>query len=174
MLPRLPRMDDRWKNALEEAAVSGALASLASAAVLALAGREQTPSPAAPMNAASQWLWGPQDSLHADRPDLRHTLTGYAIHHFAATMWATMHARATQDRDVFEQPGPALGAAAATAAVAAVVDFGLTPERFTPGFQHRVSTPALVAAYGAFALGIAAGSLAVRRWRRRLSRPQPD
>ena len=42
-----------------------------------------------------------------------------------------------------------------------------TPERFTPGFQHRVSTPALVGAYTVFALGLALGSLAMRRSRSR-------
>jgi hypothetical protein len=160
-------MDDRWKAALEEAAVSGSLASLCSAAALALAGRRETPSAAAPMNATSQWIWGQRESLQADQPDRRHTVTGYAVHHFAATFWATLHARALADREQAEQPLPALAAAAATAVVAAVVDFKLTPERFTPGFQHRVSTRALVAAYGCFALGLAAGSLAVRRWRRR-------
>jgi hypothetical protein len=160
-------MTPAWKRAAGEALVSGTFASLFSAALLALAGRRQTPSAAAPMNATSQWLWGQREALQADRPDRRHTLSGYVIHHLAALFWAVLHARALGDRRVAEQPLPALAAAAATGAVAAVVDLKLTPERFTPGFQHRVSTPALVGAYAVFALGLALGSLAVRRSRAR-------
>jgi hypothetical protein len=36
----------------------------------------------------------------------------------------------------------------------------------SPGFQHRVTPPALVGAYALFALGLALGSVAVRRARR--------
>jgi hypothetical protein len=152
-----------WTSALREAAVSGSLASLFSAAALALAGRRETPSPAAPTNATSQWLWGQREALAANRPDLRHTLVGYLTHHLAATFWAVLHARALQRREDQIDPLPALAAAAATSAIAAVVDLKFTPERLTPGFQHRVSTPALVAAYACFAIGLAAGTLAVRR-----------
>jgi hypothetical protein len=155
-----------WRSALREAAVSGTLASLFSTAALAIAGRRQAPSAAAPTNATSQWLWGRREALAAHRPDGRHTLVGYAVHHFAATFWAVLHARLLQDRRAMDRPLPALAAAAATSTVAAVVDLGFTPERFTPGFQHRVSTPALVATYACFALGLAAGSLAVRNARR--------
>jgi len=164
-------MDRRWAQALEEAAVSGTLASLLSAAVLAVAGRRQAPSAAAPLNATSQWVWGTEEAQRADEPDGRHTATGYAVHHLAATFWAVLHARALADRRVFERPLPALAAAAGTGALAALVDLRLTPERFTPGFQHRVSAPALAAAYASFALGLAAGSLLVRRRRARRSPP---
>jgi hypothetical protein len=52
--------------------------------------------------------------------------------------------------------------AAATAA-AAVVDLALTPQRSTPGFERRLSARSLVMVYGAFALGVAAGSFVARR-----------
>jgi hypothetical protein len=159
-------MDQRWNAALREAAVSGSLASLFSAGALALAGRRESATPAAPMNATSQWLWGQREALQADRPDRRHTVTGYLVHHFAASFWAVLHARALAGRPMASRPAPALAAAATTAAVAAVVDLKFTPERFTPGFQHRVSTPALVAVYACFALGLGLGSLAVRNARR--------
>jgi len=156
-------MDDRWRAALREAAVSGSLASLLSAAWLAFAGQREMAWPAAPMNATSQWLLGQREALHADHSDRRHTLAGYVVHHLAASFWAVLHARALADRPAARRPGPALAAAAATAAVAAVVDLKMTPERLTPGFQHRVSAPALAGAYGCFALGLAAGSLLARR-----------
>jgi hypothetical protein len=37
----------------------------------------------------------------------------------------------------------------------------LTPDRFTPGFEHRLSTPALIATYGAMALGMLLGARAI-------------
>jgi hypothetical protein len=159
-------MDQKWKAALREAAVSGSLASVCSAGALALAGRRESNGPAAPINATSQWVWGQREALGADRPDRRHTVIGYLVHHFAASFWAVLHARALADRPIASRPAPALAAAATTAALAAVVDLKFTPERFTPGFQHRVSTPALVAVYACFALGLGLGSLAVRNARR--------
>jgi hypothetical protein len=159
-------MDPRWNAALREAAVSGTLASLFSAGALAFAGRREQQRPAAPMNATSQWLWGQREALGAERADRRHTLTGYVVHHLAASFWAVLHARALSDRAMASRVAPAMAAAATTAAIAAVVDLKFTPERFTPGFQHRVSTPALAAAYACFALGLAVGSLAVRNARR--------
>ena len=146
--------------------MSGSLAAFCSAAVLAAAGRGGSASAAAPINATSQWFWGQREALRADGPDRRHTVTGYLVHHLAASFWAVLHARILEERPMAERPAPALAAALTTATVAAVVDLKMTPERFTPGFQHRVSKPALAAAYVAFALGLAAGSLAVRHARR--------
>ena len=154
-----------WQDVLLEAAVAGAGASLASAAVLAWAGHSETPSAAAPINAPSQWVWGSPEALSADGADRRHTLTGFLVHHFAATWWAAMHAAVLRDRREMAQPLPSLAAAGATTALAALVDLKLTPERFTPGFQRRLSPRALSGTYAAFALGLALGSLAVRRRR---------
>ncbi|HYF21317.1 MAG TPA: hypothetical protein VEA40_25870 [Ramlibacter sp.] len=155
-------MNHRWHAAFREAAVSGSVASLFSAVVLALAGQRETPTPAAPLNATSQWLWGRQ-ARFVDQADGRHTVAGYLIHHGAACFWAALHARALDGRPAFDRPGPAIAAAAGTAALAAFVDYNLTPDRFTPGFEHRLSRPALAATYAAFAVGLAVGSLAMRR-----------
>ncbi len=155
----------RWTRTLHEAAVAGALASVLSATALAIAGRRETPSAAAPINAVSQWLWGRREALAADEPDGRHTLNGYLIHHLASTFWAVLHAAALRHTGVPARPLPALAAAATTSAFAAFVDLKCTPERLTPGFQHRVSSRALAATYGAFAVGLALGCLAMRRGR---------
>lgn len=164
---RLDCRMSRIASIVREAAVSGALASALSTAVLVLAGRRESRSGAAPLNATSQWLWGPAEAHGCQRTDRRHTLSGYLIHHGACTFWAAMHSAALARTRVPERPLPALAAGAATAAMAALVDLKCTPERLTPGFQHRVSVPALVATYGAFALGLALGGLAVRRARPR-------
>lgn len=152
-----------WRALAVEAALSGSLASLFSGAALALSGWREGTGAFAPLNAPSQWLWGPAEALAADGPSPRHTLAGYAVHHVASTFWATLHAIALARRREPDRPAPALAAAAATAAVAALVDLRMCPERFTPGFQHRLSRPALFATYACFALGLAAGSLLARR-----------
>jgi hypothetical protein len=148
-----------WKKALREGAIAGSVASLASTAALAAVGRRENGSAAAPINATSHWLWG-RPALRKDRPSLRHTLTGYAVHHGASVFWATLHARVWGTRPQARQPGPALAGAAAAAAVACFVDYRLTPERLTPGFEHRLSRKAMFAVYACFALGLAAGSMA--------------
>jgi len=148
-----------WKQALEEGVVAGSVASLVSAAVLALAGRRENGHGAAPVNAISHWIWD-RPALRKDRPSLRHTLVGYLVHHGASIFWATLHARAWGSRPEAKQPGPALAGAAAAAAVACFVDYRMTPERLTPGFEHRLSLKAMAAVYASFALGLALGSMA--------------
>jgi hypothetical protein len=150
-----------WKDALFEGTVSGSLASLASAVALVEAGQRELDAPAAPVNAISHWLWQ-RRSFREDGVSRRFTLTGYLIHHAASIFWATLHARAWGRRRQAAQPGPAIAGAAVTAAVACFVDYRLTPERLTPGFEHRLSSRALVGVYACFALGLALGSIAAR------------
>ena len=64
---------------------------------------------------------------------------------------------------VFERfrprPGtPALLPAAATSALACFVDYRVTPQRLTPGFERRLSRKSLALVYAAFAIGLAAGA----------------
>lgn len=148
-----------WNNALREGLLSGTLASVLSSVALAVAGRRQNGHAAAPTNAVSHWLWD-KEALHVNRPTLRHTLVGYAIHHGASVMWATLYAKA-RPQGAARDPAQAAAGAVATSAVAAFVDFKLTPERLTPGFEHRLSVPAMVAVYACFAVGIALGTMAM-------------
>jgi hypothetical protein len=150
-----------WLIALREGAVSGSAASVLSTLVLGLAGRRQTASWTAPTNSTSHWIWG-RPALHADAPTCRHTATGYAIHHTAAVFWGVLHARSTLAMPATFRAGPAVAAGLAAAAVVCFVDYRATPQRLTPGFEHRLSTMALVLVYGAFGLGMALGSLAWR------------
>ena len=152
-----------WISALREGVVSGTSASVFSTLALAIAGRKQAGSWTAPTNSTSHWIWG-WPALHVDRATWRHTATGYAIHHSAAVFWAVLHARSTQSVAATYRPGPAVAAGLAAAAIACVADFRATPQRLTPGFEHRLSRPALALVYGAFGLGMALASLA---WRAR-------
>lgn len=149
-----------WRQALREGAVSGAVASLLSTVVLLLAGARQNRAPAAPVNAISHWVWD-RPALAADGATARHTLAGYLIHHAASVWWATLHAKAWGTRPRAKRPGPALAGAVAAATVACFVDLVVTPRRFTPGFEHRLSPQALLGVYACFALGLALGSMAV-------------
>lgn len=62
-------------------------------------------------------------------------------------------------RPAAKKPLPAIAGAAAAAAVAYFVNYRLTPERLTPGFEHRLSRKSMTAVYACFALGLALGSM---------------
>jgi len=143
-----------WKQALQDGLVSGSAASVLSTLTLAAGGRHDSGSPYAPTNATSHWVWQ-DESFSADRPDLRHTLLGYLIHHGTSVFWATLHARVHGRRGLAEDPSRLLAAALLSSAVACFVDYRLTPRRLQPGFEQRLGTPSLVAVYAAFGLGLA-------------------
>lgn len=148
-------------RALREGVIAGTFASVFSAVALALAGRRENANAAAPVNATSHWIWD-RPALREERTTLRYTLVGYLIHHGAASFWATLYALAWGGRPECKRPVPALAGAGAAAAVAAFVDYRMTPQRLTPGFEHRLSTRSMVAVYACFAVGLALGSMAVR------------
>ena len=54
-------------------------------------------------------------------------------------------------------------AAIATSAAACLVDYRLTPKRFTPGFEKELSRWSLFATYSAFALGLAGTAILARK-----------
>jgi hypothetical protein len=146
---------------LVQGLLAGSLASLFSTAVLGLAGRRQAGSAAAPLNAVSHWYWG-DEALGRNDTDMTHTALGYLTHHGASVFWASLYALAARKRPQLRTPAGVLGGAAVTGALACFVDFKMTPERLTPGFEHRLSTGALAAVYGAFVVGLAAGAWAMR------------
>jgi hypothetical protein len=150
-----------WKQALREAAVSGSIASVLSAAYLVRAG-ERRDQPAAPVNAVSHWFFG-RRSLQRDEPSLLYTLTGYLTHHAASLFWAAIHAKLWGARQEAKRPLPAAAGAVAAAGAACFVDYQLTPKRFTPGFEHRLARPEMARVYACFALGLMIGSLLMKK-----------
>lgn len=143
-----------WKQALQDGWVAGSAASALSTLALAAGGQRDSGSPFAPTNAISHWIWK-DEAFGADSADLRHTLTGYLIHHGTSVFWATLHAKVCGRRGLAEHPDRLLTAALLSSAVACFVDYQLTPERLQPGFEKRLSTPSMVAVYAAFGLGLA-------------------
>jgi hypothetical protein len=151
-----------WKTSFQRGMVSGTTSSLLSTLVLAATGKGETNSMFAPTNAISHWLWGDK-AARRDGPSWRYTLVGYAIHHASATFWAVLFERVMGNQLDQKEPALALQAATAASAVACFTDYKLTPHRLRPGYEKRLSTPALALVYGAFGLGLAAGAMLCRR-----------
>lgn len=147
---------------VREGLVAGTVASVLSTAVLALVGRRQAGSAAAPVNAASHWLWG-DSALRADGTDWRHTLTGALTQHGASVFWATLHAAACARRPAARSWPAAAAGGIATSAAAYVIDYTITPKRFTPGYEHRLDSRGMLAVYAALAVGFAVGAAAMRQ-----------
>ena len=150
-----------WKLVITQGLVAGGLASLLSTTVLALLGRREAGSALGPINAVSHWYWG-DEAFKRQEANLSHTAVGYLTHHSAATFWATAYAALASNRPASRTTSGVFLGAAATSGVACLVDFKLTPHRFTPGYEHRLSDSALLAVHTALAVGLAAGALALR------------
>jgi hypothetical protein len=143
-----------WPSAWRDGTGAGAVASLLSAGVLALASRKETGSPYACLNATSQWIWGDEAGRHR-RASIRYTVAGYAIHHAASCFWGVIYERSL-GAQVAVLPTPArIGAGLAAAAFACFVDYRVVPHRLTPGFELCLSRRAITAGYVAFGLGLA-------------------
>ena len=151
-----------WTRLLRRAAVSGTLASVTSTVALAALARLEGKGGLQPVNSTSHWLNG-EKAASATRADLDHTAVGYATHHAATMFWAVLFERWLDGRP---PRGPAAMArdAIALSALAALVDYGATPRRFTPGWEFVLSRRSMAATYGAMAAGLAAAAL--RRQRR--------
>jgi hypothetical protein len=98
----------------------------------------------------------------------KHTLTGYAIHHASSLWWAAcFEAWAAKSR----RPAELAAKAAATAAVAYVVDYKVVPPRLSPGFEGKVGRLGMAAVYAAFAGGLLAARAAGERRKNGAARP---
>ena len=132
---------------------AGTVASLTSAAALALGSRIEGKGAFRPLNATSHWLRG-ETAARRDDVDLAHTGVGYTTHLAATIFWAALFEALLRMRS---RPVPMLAAAALTSAVAAAVDYGVTPRRFTPGWEFALTKTSMGAGYAAMAVGLAVG-----------------
>jgi len=162
----VPPSDPAWSiecgaATLGRAVISGTVASVVSSVSLGLLARAEGKGVLQPVNATSHWLNGRKAAAVEDA-DVTHTVVGYATHHAATVFWAVLFERLVGAR---RPPAalPILQYAVATAAIAAAVDYGATPRRFTPGWEFVLSKRAMAAAYGAMAAGLAASALVARR-----------
>jgi hypothetical protein len=151
-----------WRRTL----MSGSSASVLSAAAAYELARRRHGAPFAALNAVSHWLYGPV-AYAADRPSLRHTLPGVAIHHASSLLWGALYQvllRSVVDPRAIEgervQRGHAgvadrCAAAAVVTAIGAFTDLRLVPRRLSPGFEHRLSKADVALVYASFAVGLA-------------------
>ena len=140
---------------LRRAAVSSLAASAASGLALAATARAEGRGALQPLNATSHWLNG--DGAAADTSaSLRRTGVGVGTHVAAMLFWAVVFERWIERRRPLEL-APLLAHAAALSVVAAAVDYGATPKRFTPGWELALSRRGMAVVYAAMAAGLAAG-----------------
>lgn len=147
-----------WKQAIIKGMMPGALASVASAGMLALRSKREAGSIYAGTNAVSHWLWGGK-AFRRDAPSWKYTLVGYGIHHASALFWGALFEQAAGKVLERKSVGSTIAAAAAASSVACFADYMLTPQRLRPGFEERVSRGSLALVYAAFGVGLAAGAL---------------
>lgn len=140
--------------------VTGTLASVTSSLALAALAGVEGRTPFQPLNATSHWRHGPA-AADVTRLDLPHTGVGYATHLAATLFWAALYAGWTRSRP--PAAGPLLRDAALVSVLAAIVDYTVTPKRFTPGWEFVLSKRSMAGGYAAMALGLAAGARLVRR-----------
>ena len=119
--------------------------------MLALLALAEGHGPAQPLNATSHWLNG-DSAASRRRIDFRHTGVGLATHVAATVFWAALF-------EAWLRAQPARGRAdvvrraAAVAALAAVVDYTITPRRFTPGWELVLTKRSMALVYAAMAAG---------------------
>ena len=147
---------------------SGSAASLLSAFVAYGLSRRENRAPFAAINAVSHWWHGPA-AYGVDSPSLRHTLSGFLIHHLSSLFWGALYQLlllSAVDRDAVEGSGRPIARGAADAAdrwatagvvttIAAFTDLRLVPPRLSPGFEHRLSKAGVALVYLGFACGLA-------------------
>lgn len=140
--------------ALDTAAAGSAATALTTATILCL-GHERDTSMWAPLNAVSHITFGDEAAQHTEL-SAKYTGTGTALNTAAIFSWAAVHAGVMRMLPRQDLPS-AIGAGAAVAAGAYVIDYYVVPRRLTPGFEKRLSGRSLFWIYSALAAGLAAG-----------------
>ena len=155
-----------WRDAWRDGQLAGATASVLSAAVLAEASHIETGSPFTCLNSTSHWLWGAEAARH-HAPSLRYTGAGYLIHHAASCFWGVLYERSVGEHADRLPAGAKVAAGLTAAAFACLIDYRVVPRRLSPGFEYRLSRPAIAAGYLAFGLGLALTAIARAERKRR-------
>jgi hypothetical protein len=150
---------DKWARAARAGLASGSAASVVSGIALSVRSKIEEDSPAGALNGPSQWVWG-EEEAYTRRATVKHTLTGYLIHHAMSIFWATLHERTFQNSGAPKSVMRCCAEAAATTATAYVVDYYLTPSRLRPGFKKHLGPRSIFLVYAAFAAGLASAAIA--------------
>ncbi|MEN5207345.1 hypothetical protein ABE493_04345 [Stenotrophomonas terrae] len=139
------------KQLFVRALCSGSCASVVSSVLVSWFSYRRSNAAAAGTNATSQWIW-PRQAHRRTGWSIRHTVTGYLIHHASSVFWATGYETLRRGRC---SPQPVVTLAAATAVTAYLVDYKVVPSRMTPGFERRLQPVDMFCIYAAFGMGLA-------------------
>ncbi len=119
-------------------------------------------------NATSQWRNG-DGAAACEAVDGAHTGVRFLANPAASIFWAAFFEAWRAWRGP-ARPLPMLRDALALSALAASVDYGATPKRFTPGWELALSKRGMAVAYAGPTIGMAAGALLTQSYR--LPRPR--
>jgi hypothetical protein len=142
---------------LSNAIVSGLAATATSTAALAIVAVTDGKGAAQPLNATSHLVYGDEAADFRDA-DVDHTVIGFGTHAAATIFWAAAYEASLK----IHPPRPdlsVLGRAASIGLLAAVVDYTITPRRFTPGWELVLSKKSMAVVYVAMATGFAGAAL---------------
>jgi hypothetical protein len=142
---------------------SGVLGSFASALVAGGSARPEGRGALQPLNATSHWLHG-ERAGRLRRFDVAHTGVGLVTHIASALFWAVPYSLWLQRKSERSAEEIIVGGAA-TAAMAATVDYLAMPRRLTPGWELALSRRSIGITFVALALGLAGGALLARSLR---------
>jgi hypothetical protein len=146
-----------WPQVGLSAFISGTIASVASSLALGLLAKAEGKAAPRPLNATSHWLHG-EGAAKVSDVDAAHTATGYLTHHGASAMWASvMEAILSTRKNV--SPSEIALTAVGVSVLAAAVDYGITPKRFTPGWEDVLTKKSMAGAYVAMAAGLTIGGI---------------
>ncbi len=144
----------------QSAGTTGSIASAVTTAALAAMAKAEGKGALQPTNSTSHWLHG-DHSGQVRSLDLKYTGVGYATHHASAIFWALPFEAWLAARPP-RSAGGIFARAAAVAGIAALVDYALVPKRVTPGWEEVLPPRDIAAAFGALAVGLAAGAFVSR------------
>jgi hypothetical protein len=142
---------------------SGVLGSVVSALAAGAVARAEGRGALQPLNATSHWVHG-HSAGRVRRLDVAHTGIGLLTHIVSALFWAVPYSLWLQRKP--ERPAEEIiVGGAATAAMAATVDYLAMPRRLTPGWELALSRRGIGVIFGGLALGLAGGALLARSLR---------
>jgi hypothetical protein len=142
-----------WNETARDAAVSGSIVCVATAATAAVCGVRDSGSAAAPINSTSHVVWG-EAAAAIEEVDLAHTGLGLTVNYGASAFWAGLYERWFGDAAERRDLGAAAAGAVAVTALAYLTDYHVVPQRLTPGWEQRLRPSSLALIYGAMALSL--------------------
>jgi hypothetical protein len=143
--------------------ITGSVASAVSTVTLAALAKMEGKSAAQQLNSTSHWLHG-DNAARVGGVDAAHTGVGLATHHASALFWALPFETWLAVRPP-QSSTELLRDAAVMSAIAAAVDYGITPKRLTPGWELTLYRQSMAGAFAGLALGLAAGAYISRQLR---------